>query len=39
MSKNEEMSRLYKWLSIEGGFQPSAHYSMNYSVVNQIQYV
>ena len=37
--KNEEMSRLYKWLSIEGGFKPSAHYSMNYSAVNQIRYV
>ena len=37
--KNEEMSRSYKWLSIEEGFKPSAHYAMNYSVVNQIRHV
>ena len=29
----------YKWLSIEGGFKPSAHYAVNYSVVYQIRYV
>ena len=37
--KNEEMSSLYKRLSIEGGFKPSAHYDMNYSVVDQIRIV
>ena len=37
--KNDEMSRLYKWLSIEEGFKYSAHYAMNCSVVNQIRYV
>ena len=37
--KNDRMSRLYKWLSIEVGFKPSAHHTMNYSVVNQIRYV
>ena len=29
--KNEGMSRLYKWLSIEGRFKLSARYAMNYS--------
>ena len=37
--KNEGMSRLHKWLSIEEGFKPSAHYTVNYSVVDQIWYV
>ena len=37
--KNEEMSSLYKRLSIEGGFKPSAHYDMNYNVVDQIRIV
>ena len=39
MSKNKRMSRLYKWLFIEGGFKSSAHYTMNYSVVAQIRYI
>ena len=38
-AKSEGMSSLYKWLSIERGFKPSAHYTMNYSVVDQIWYV
>ena len=37
--KNVKNDRLYKWLSIEVGFKPSAHHTMNYSVVNQIRYV
>ena len=37
--ENEEMSRSHKWLSTEEGFKPSAHYAMNYNVVNQIRYV
>ena len=32
--KNEGMSRLYNWLSVEGRFKPSEHYAMNYSVVD-----
>ena len=34
-----EMSSLDKRLSIEGGFKPSAHYDMNYRVVDQIRIV
>ena len=34
--KNEGMSRL---LSMEGGFKPSAQYVMNYSLLDQIQYL
>ena len=37
--KNEGMSSLDKRLSIEGGFKPSAHYDMNYRVVDQIRIV
>ena len=37
--KNEGMSRQYKWLSIEEGFKPSAHYAMNYNVMDQVRYV
>ena len=36
--KNEGISMLYKRFSIEGGFKPSAHYTMNYSIVDQIRY-
>ena len=37
--KNERMSTLYKRLSIEDELKPSVHYTMNYSVVDQIRYV
>ena len=37
--KNERMCSLHKWLSIEEGFKPSVHYTMNYSVMDQIRYV
>ena len=37
--KNKGMSSPYKWFSIEVGFKPSAHYAMNYNVVDQFRYV
>ena len=36
--KNEGMSWVYKWLSIEVGFKLSGHYTMIYSAVDQIRY-